>query len=257
MSFVEVREYYPGDDIRFIDWNTSARFGHPYSKVFEEERSLTLMLLLDVSSSMKTGSRKHSRAGLMAEMAAVLAFSAMANNDRVGAILFSDKVEAYIPPSKGKQHVLHLIHRILTVKPHAHTTDLNGALQMLMQTTRQTAICFVISDFYADQFLRSMKMAAVKHDCVAIQLTDEKDIKLPRNTLLPLQDAETGKIKWIDTWGADFNHAWQQFFMGETNRLKEKILAQGWDFIRFGTHQDYVNPLRQFFHNRSKLPRRK
>lgn len=259
MSFKEVREYYPGDDVRFIDWNTSARFGHPFSKVFEEERSLTLMLLLDISGSMQPGSRKHTRESLMAEMAAVLAFSAMANNDKVGAILFSDKVEAFIAPSKGREHVLHLIHRILTVKPNAEAkiTDFNPPLHMLMRTMKHTTISFLISDFQTEGFQRAMKTAAIKHDCIAVHLVDEKEWKLPRRTLLPLRDAETGRLQWMDTWSSGFAKAWKRFFDKETADLQREVNQQGWDYLRFATHADYVPALRQFFANRAKMPRRK
>ncbi|HSC53670.1 MAG TPA: DUF58 domain-containing protein [Phnomibacter sp.] len=252
MSFKEVREYAPGDDIRFIDWNVSARFGHPFSKVFEEERSLTLMLLLDMSASNTLAAGKKSKRELMIEIAGVLAFSAMGNNDKVGAILFTDKVEEFIPPGKGKEHVLFLLRKIIAHKSNRKGTNLQPALKLLQQTMKHTTISFLISDFYTEGFEKAMKATAVRHDCIAIQLFEQTDIQLPKNTLIPLQDAETGETIWLDTHSPAFAAAWQQRFTDQTLQWKETILHCGWDYLRFRTDHDFVPVLQQFFLKRIK-----
>jgi len=253
MSFKEVREYAPGDDIRFIDWNVSARFGHPFSKVFEEERSLTLMLLLDMSASNTiAASGSKSKRELMTEIAAVLAFSALGNNDKVGAILFTGKVELFVPPSKGKEHVLFLLRKILSHESSDKGTNLEPPLKLLQQTMKHTTISFLLSDFHTEHFDKAMKATAVRHDCVAIQLFEKADIALPKNTLLPLQDAETGEVIWMDTHAAGFAAEWQQRFTQQTLEWKETILHCGWDYLRFRTDHDFVPVLQQFFLKRIK-----
>ncbi len=252
MSFKEVREYSPGDDIRFIDWNVSARFGHPFSKVFEEERSLTMMLLLDMSASNHMGSFQKTKRDLMAEIAAVLAFSAISNNDKVGAMLFTDKVEAYIAPAKGKEHVLYLIRRILSFEAASKGTDALPALRLLQQTMKQTTITFLLSDFYMQGYQKAMKATAIKHDCIAIHLFDKMEMEMPAKTLIPLQDAESGEIRWLDTHQPHFKKLWPMHFASITNALKEQILFSGWDYLRFRTDHDYVPALQQFFLKRIK-----
>jgi uncharacterized protein (DUF58 family) len=251
MSFKEVREYSVGDDIRFIDWNVSARFGHPFSKVFEEERSLTVMLLLDVSASNRLGSRGQTKYQLMTELAAVLAFSAVANNDKVGAIFFGNSVEKFIAPAKGREHVLYLLRQLLTHESRSEGTDFLPALKMLRNTMKHTTISFMISDFYAAAYSSGMKATAIKHDCIAIHLFDEPEISLPTHTLIPLQDAETGKVHWLDTHSPGFNQAWQQHFAERTQALKQSLLGSGWDYLRFKCNHDYVPTLQQFFLNRT------
>jgi uncharacterized protein (DUF58 family) len=252
MSFKEVREYSPGDDIRFIDWNVSARFGHPFSKVFEEERSLTVMLLLDLSASQQLGSRNKTKAALMAELAAVLAFSAHANNDKVGAIFFTDKVEQFIAPAKGRQHVLYLLRQLLSFEPASRATHFEPPLRLLRNLMKHTTISFLISDFHAPDFSRQLKATAVRHDCVAIHLFDQLEIQLPTNTLLPVQDAESGETRWLDTHASGFNKAWEGHFAQRTQSLKQEILQSGWDYLRFRTDHDFVPVLQQFFLNRTR-----
>jgi uncharacterized protein (DUF58 family) len=252
MSFKEVREYAPGDDIRFIDWNVSARFGHPFSKVFEEERSLTLMLLLDMSASNTIASGRKSKRELMTEIAAVLAFSALGNNDKVGAILFTGKVELFVPPAKGKEHVLFLLRKILSHESSDKSTNLEPPLKLLQQTMKHTTISFLLSDFYTDNFEKAMKSTAVRHDCVAIQLFEQADLSLPKKTLLPLRDTETGEVIWMDTHSNGFEAAWQQRFTQQILQWKETILHCGWDYLRFRTDHDFVPVLQQFFLKRIK-----
>lgn len=252
MTFKEVREYFPGDDIRFIDWNVSARFGHPFSKLFEEERSLTLMLLLDMSASTSTGTRQKTKRTLMTEMAAALAFAAMGNNDKVGAILFTNEVELLIPPGKGKGHVLYMLRKILAHEPKGNSTNIEPALKLLQQTMKQTTISFVLSDFAAPNCSKAMKATAVRHDCIAIHLFDQLDFQLPANALLPLIDPETQQVSWVDTHDTKALAQWQQQFVAYTQRLKDSITAAGWDYLRFRTDHDFVPTLQQFFLNRIK-----
>jgi uncharacterized protein (DUF58 family) len=251
MMFKEVREYSPGDDIRFIDWNVSARFGHPFSKVFEEERSLTVMLLLDMSGSNQLGSRGKSKRTLMTELAAVLAFSAISNNDKVGAILFTDKVEKFIPPAKGRDHVLYLLRQLISFESVSSKTNFQPPLKMLRNLMKQTCISFLLSDFYAPDFEKELKATAIKHDCIAVHLFDQLETSLPTNALIPLQDAETGAIRWMDTHQHGFNKAWQAHFAQRTQALKQQVLSCGWDYLRFRTDHDYVPALQQFFINRT------
>lgn len=252
MTFKEVREYFPGDDIRFIDWNVSARFGHPFSKLFEEERSLTLMLLLDMSASTATGTRQKTKRTLMTEIAAALAFAAMGNNDKVGAILFTNEVELFIPPGKGKGHVLYMLRKILAHEPKGNSTNIEPALKLLQKTMKQTTISFVLSDFAAPNCSKAMKATAVRHDCIAIHLFDQLDFQLPANALLPLTDPETQQVSWVDTHDTKALAQWQQQFVGYTQRLKDAIIAAGWDYLRFRTDHDFVPTLQQFFFNRIK-----
>lgn len=252
MTFKEVREYFPGDDIRFIDWNVSARFGHPFSKLFEEERSLTLMLLLDMSASTSTGTRQKTKRTLMTEMAAALAFAAMGNNDKVGAILFTNEVELLIPPAKGKGHVLYMLRKILAHEPKGNSTNIEPALKLLQKTMKQTTISFVLSDFAAPDCSKAMKATAVRHDCIAIHFFDQLDFQLPANALLPLADPETQQITWADTHDRKAMAQWQQQFVRHTEQLKDRIISSGWDYLRFRTDHDFVPTLQQFFLNRIK-----
>jgi uncharacterized protein (DUF58 family) len=247
MSFKEVREYAPGDDIRFIDWNVSARFGHPFSKVFEEERELTVMLLLDISRSTSIGTRSRTKQDLITEMAAVLAFSAISNNDKVGAILFTDRMEKFIPAAKGKEHVLYIVRQMLSAEPKGAGTNIQQALRFMQQTTKHSAITFLFSDFESQGFEKMMKAAAVRHDCIAVQTFDQSDITLPRAALLPVQDAETGAIQWMDTQSQAFQQGYQAQKAKALENTRQAIVASGWDYLRFRTDHDYVRTLQQFF----------
>src|SRR5215216_786299 len=199
MSFKEVREYSPGDDIRFIDWNVSARFGHPFSKIFEEERELTVMLLIDVSASSLFGTTHASKKEIATEIAAVLAFSAVNNGDKIGVIFYSDRVEGYIPPKKGRQHALFIVRELLSVEPKKKGTQLSTALRYFNNTTRQKSIAFILSDFIDANYQDALRVASNKHDLIGIKLYDKMDRFLPKLGLLRIEDAEKGKQKWVDT----------------------------------------------------------
>ncbi|HEX4850927.1 MAG TPA: DUF58 domain-containing protein, partial [Puia sp.] len=179
MSFREVREYYPGDDIRFIDWNVSARFGHPFSKLFEEERELTVMLLVDVSASSLFGTVYARKKDLITEICAVMAFSAINNNDKVGVIFFSDKIERYIPPKKGREHVLYIVRELLTIKPARTKTNISEAIRFFNNSTRQKSIAFFLSDFIDERYEEALKVAGKKHDLIGVKVYDKMDMQLP------------------------------------------------------------------------------
>lgn len=252
MTFKEVREYAHGDDIRFIDWNTSARFGHPFSKLFEEERELTVMLLIDISASNLIGSKQRTKQQLITEISAVLAFSAINNNDKVGAIFFSDRVEKYIAPKKGRDHVLYIVRTMLTIEPKNPGTHIEAALQFFNHTVRQKSIAFLCSDFADTGFEKPMKVTSIKHDLVCIRIFDDMEIQLPPVGLLPLLDAETGKVVWIDS----SNKHHQQFYKNrqqhQWNQLKQTIKQTGAESLVFKTDEDFVQPLQRFFLNRGK-----
>ena len=253
MSFKEVREYAPGDDVRFMDWNTSARLGHPFSKVFEEERELTVMLLIDLSASTTIGTQQRNKQELMAEMAAVLAFAAVSNSDKVGAILFTDRIEQYIPPAKGRQHVLYIVRSLLAAQPNGTGTHIAQALRFMLKTPRHSAISFLFTDFEAqDSYAQVMKAAAARHDCIAIHSFDQADIQLPAAPLLPVTDAETGVLQWMDTRQPGFAAWYQQQQTRRMEQARQQIVEAGWDYLRFATHHDYVRPLQQFFLQRIK-----
>jgi uncharacterized protein (DUF58 family) len=252
MSFKEVREYAAGDDIRFIDWNTSARFGHPFSKVFEEERELTVMLLLDCSASNLAGSHTQQKKELIIEMAAILAFSAISNNDKVGALLFTDQTELFIPPKKGKEHVLYIVREMLSAEPSSKRTDISEAIRFFNQTLRQKGIVFLISDFETDGYTKALKTVARRHDCIAIQVHDRVEYNFPNAGLVPVQDAETEQIVWVDSSDAAFRDYWNRVHQSHINLSEEAIKRSGWDYIRFETGEDYVKLLQGFFIKRIK-----
>src|SRR6476646_7310612 len=199
MSFKEVREYSAGDDIRFIDWNVSARFGHPFSKVFEEERELTVMLLVDVSASTLFGTTHATKKDIATEIAAVIAFSAVNNGDKIGVIFYSDKIEKYIPPKKGKQHALYIVRELLSIPVKKRNTQLTAALKYFSNTTRQKSIAFILSDFIDANYEDALRVAGNKHDIVGIKIYDKMDKTLPDAGLFRIEDAETGKEKWVDS----------------------------------------------------------
>ncbi len=252
MSFKEVREYAAGDDIRFIDWNVSARFGHPFSKLFEEERELTVMLLIDVSASNLTGTRRRTKQELITEISAVLAFSAIGNNDKVGAIFFSDKIEKFIPPGKGKEHVLLIVRTLITLEPKSARTNIGEALKYFTHAVRQRSVVFLCSDFADVNYDRALKIAALKHDVTGIHVYDEADTKLPNAGLLPIQDSETGKLVWIDSGNKTVRETFAKRQQRQAELLKQKVTQNGADFIRFRTDEDFVRPLQQFFLRRMK-----
>jgi uncharacterized protein (DUF58 family) len=252
MSFREVREYYPGDDIRFIDWNVSARFNHPFSKLFEEERELTVMLLIDVSASSLFGTVLARKKDLITEICAVLAFSAINNNDKVGAIFFSDKIEKYIPPKKGREHVLFLVRALLTTSPKRKKTNISEAIRFFNNSTRQKSISFILSDYLDDRFEDSLKVAGKKHDVIGIKVYDNMDMQLPDAGLMEIEDAETGTIQWVDTSDYLVRTNYQQSFFSFTEQCKTIFLKAGCDLLHMRTDEDYVKILQKFFVGRNR-----
>lgn len=250
MSFREVREYAAGDDIRFIDWNVSARFGHPYSKVFEEERELTVMLLIDVSGSSFFGTTSATKKDVATEIAAVLSFSVVNNADKIGAILFSDKIEKYIPPKKGKQHALYILRELLSVKPAQKGTALNTALRYFTNTTRQKSIAFILSDFLDAGYQDMLRIAAKKHDVIGLKIYDKMDRQLPNLGMVRVQDAETGAEKWIDSGSKLVRYEYEKEFFRITDYSNEVFKKSGADLLHIRTDEDYVKVLQSFFISR-------
>ena len=252
MSYKEVREYQPGDDIRFIDWNVSARYAHPYSKVFEEERELSVFLLIDNSASVSFGSHLQRKKDLITEIAAVLAFSAVNNQDKVGAILFSDKVEKLVVPKKGKQHTLYIVREMLTKDAVAGKTNYIDAFRMFNNSSKRRSICFLISDFLGTGFEESVRVAAGKHDVIGIKIYDQLDMKLPDVGLLELRDAETGEQRLLDTSNPVVRYEYEKDFHLHNNHVKDVFRKAGADLLHMRAGEDYVKVLQKFFINRSK-----
>jgi len=252
MSFKEVREYHAGDDIRFIDWNVSARFNHPFSKVFEEERELSVMLLVDVSASSLFGTSQARKKDLITEVAAVLAFSAISNNDKVGILFFSDVIEKFIPPKKGRDHVLYIVRELLTREPKHKGTRLGQALQRLNNTVRQSSICFVLSDFLDNDFEDGLKVAGRKHDLIGIKVYDQMDMRLPDAGLMEIEDAETGARTWIDTSDYLVRQQHETAFFNHTNYCKNIFVRAGSELLHIRTGEDYVKVLQKFFIGRNR-----
>ena len=252
MLFKEVREYNHGDDIRFIDWNVSARFNHPFSKVFEEERELTVMLLVDVSASSMFGTTHARKKDLVTEIGAVLAFSAISNNDKVGVILFTDKVELFIPPKKGRDHVLYMVRSMLTSTPRRKGTNLGEALRRFNNSTRERSITFILSDFLDSSFEDALKVAGKKHDIVGIKVYDKMEMRLPDIGMVEVQDAETGKIAFVDTGDVLIREQYQSAFFQHTEYCKTVFLKSGSDLLHIATDEDYVKVLKKFFIGRNK-----
>ncbi len=247
MSFREVREYSAGDDVRFIDWNVSARFSQPFTKLFEEERELTLMLLIDTSTSNLFGTVGKRKKDLITEMAAVIAFSAVSNNDKVGVIFFSNKIEKYIPPKKGRPHALYIVRELLTVEPLTKGTNLDEAIKYFNNTTRQKSIAFVLSDFLDSGYNDDLKVIGKKHDVIGLKVYDKMDMQLPDAGLLQLEDSETGSVKWVDSGSAVVRHNYQQHFFKQTEIAKKYFRQAGADLLHIRTDEDYVKILQKFF----------
>ena len=250
MAFSEVREYQYGDDIRNLDWNVTARFNHPYIKVFEEERELTVMLLVDVSGSREFGTAIRFKKALMAEISAVLAFSATQNNDKVGVILFSDKVEKFIPPKKGRQHILRVIRELINFEPENTQTDVAVALQYLTNAIKKRSTAFVISDFVSPPFEEALKIASRKHDVVALRIYDAHEAKMPAIGLVQFRDAETGQTLWADTSNAKIRKQYEQHWNNVQRKLDETFRRSGIDNTFIRTDEDYVKPMMKLFKQR-------
>lgn len=248
MAFSEVREYQPGDDIRSIDWNVTARFNHPYVKIFDEERELTVMLLIDVSGSNEFGTQTMLKEELMTEMSAVLAFAAINNNDKVGVIFFSDKIEKFIPPKKGKTHILRIIRELIDFKPESRQTNISEALRYLTNALKKKAIAFVLSDFVDSQsYADALKIANKKHDVVAIKIHDPREENIPNVGLFKIKDAETGQLKWIDSSNKNIRQQYQQWWTSHNAKTIDTFRKSGVDFISIATNQDYIKPLTKLF----------
>ncbi len=252
MAFSEVREYQYGDDFRSVDWNVTARFNHPYIKVFEEERELTVMLLIDVSGSGEFGTRSRLKEEMIIEIAAVLSFSAIQNNDKVGVIFFSDCIEGFIPPKKGRQHILRIIRELIGFKPESRKTDLTVPLKYLVNAIKKRSTAFLITDFLAENYEDAMKIAGRKHDLAGLWIYDDRERELPGIGLVKVRDAETGEIAWLDSSSIKVRNAWHEHFRKKQEETIDLLNKNGVDFVQIATHDDYVKPLIRLFNHRAR-----
>ncbi len=251
MAFSEVRDYQFGDDVRDIDWNVTARFHHPYVKVFEEERELTVMLLIDVSGSLEFGTTHQMKRDMATEIAATLAFSAIQNNDKIGVIFFSDRIEKYIPPKKGRKHILYIIREMLDFHPESRKTDVGMAVAYFTRVMKRKCTAFILSDFYTRKnFQKEIQIANSKHDVVAIQIYDPRAKKLPDIGLLKIRDAETGHEMFIDTSSKKLRLAHTQYWMEREEELKVTFAKSNMDWISVATNDDYVKSMMMLFAQR-------
>ncbi|MGI4805888.1 MAG: DUF58 domain-containing protein [Janthinobacterium lividum] len=250
MAFNEVREYQPGDEIRTIDWNVTARFNHPYVKVFEEEREMTVMILVDVSGSENFGTIIQQKQDIATELCAVLAFSAIQNNDKVGVIFFSDKIEKFIPPKKGRSHILMIIRELIDFSPENKGTNVAEALRYFTSAIKKRSTAFIISDFISSPFDDQLKIANKKHDIIALKLYDRHEETFPNLGLIPIVDEETGELQWINTSDQEVRKAYKNAGLERNARLKETFSKSGVDFTSIGTHESYVKPLMTLFKKR-------
>ena len=258
MAFSEVREYVPGDSIRSIDWNVTARFNHPYVKIYEEERELTVILLVDVSASEDFGTKVQFKKDLVTELCAVLSFSAIQNNDKIGIIFFSDKIEKFIPPKKGKSHILRIIRELIEFKPLHRKTDIGTALRYLTNVIKKRSICFIISDFIENNSTQksglddALKLANKKHDIVALQIYDERERDIPDVGLVRLRDAETGEILTVDTSNDQLRKHYKKNWVMQQRQLADLFARSGVDYTSIRTDQSYVQPLMLLFKKRGR-----
>ena len=252
MAFSEVREYQFGDDVRDIDWNVTARFHRPYVKVFEEERELTVMLLIDVSGSLDFGTQKQMKRDMVTEIAATIAFSAIQNNDKIGVLFFSDKIEKYIPPKKGRKHILYIIREMLDFHPESKRTDVKQAVEFLSSVQKRRTTAFILSDFYVrNDFQQSLQIANRKHDVVAIQVYDQRARELPDVGLMKVVDAETGFEQYVDTGSRKLRQTYQRYWMGRQAELSETFNKSNVDHVSIATNEDFVKSLLLLFKQRS------
>mgnify|MGYP000958397768 CR=1 FL=1 len=251
MAFSEVREYIPGDDVRSIDWNVTARFNSPFVKVFEEERELSVMLLVDVSASGAFGTRVQQKQDLITELCAVISFSASQNNDKIGLIFFSDKIEKFIPPKKGKTHVLRIIRELIEFKPENRKTNLELALRYLTNVIKKRSVVFLVSDFLTEpNYTEALKIANKKHDLVALRIIDRAELELPAAGLIKMKDNENGKTMWIDTANKVFRKQFATNRLKFEDSLRETLTRSGTDTANIYTHESYVKPLMNLFKKR-------
>lgn len=247
MEFSEVREYQFGDDIRNIDWNVTARFGHPYVKIFEEERELTVMLVVDLSGSLSFGSMEKTKQQIAAELSAILAFSALKNNDKTGLLLFTDKVEKFIPPRKGQTHALRIIREVLSFQPEGKKTNIKSALEFLNNAVKRRSIIFLMSDFIDSGYDNILRTLSKKHDVAALLLTDKREYEIPPIGLVRLKDSESGKTKWFDTSNTRSAYLLKNLFLKNVEAKVKLFNNAKIDSIVLDTAQDYVRPLVKFF----------
>ena len=250
MTFSEVRSYQFGDDVRSIDWNVTARYNEPFVKVFEEERELTLILLVDVSGSELFGTDNVLKKNIVTEISATLAFSALQNNDKVGLILFSDKVELYIPPSKGKTHVLRIIRELIEFKPLSKKTDIAEALQFLIGVIKKKSIAFILSDFLCDEYEKTLKICANKHDVTGIRIYDKMEEIIPNMGIVPMLDQETDEVKLVDTSSSALRKKYKSFNMINSKRFNELFSKNGAGTLNCRTDESYVKKLLSYFKTR-------
>jgi len=250
MSFSEVRDYQYGDDVRNIDWNVTARTGDPHVKVFEEEREMTVMLMVDVSESAFFGTQEQFKNELITEISAVLAFSAINNNDKVGILFFSDQIEKFIPPKKGKQHILRIIRELINLEPKGTGTDIGKALEYLKNLIKKRSICFVLSDFLTKGYESPLKIAARRHDIIGIHMVDPREEELPNVGLIRAMDAESGHVQWIDTAMSSVRKKYNAWYQDNLEYMTKTFLRSGADKVTIRTDEPYVNALMKFFKKR-------
>ena len=252
MEFAEVREYIPGDDIRTIDWNVSARMGHPFVKKFTEERELTVVLVIDASGSERFGTGVSTKMQMSAEISALLAFSAIRNNDRVGLLLFTDRTELFVPPRKGREHALRVLRELLTIEPEGHGTRIGQALEYLQRVVRKRAVVFLVSDFQDDDYETTLRIVARRHDVVAIAVSDPREEQLPEVGLIAVRDPETGEPGVIDAGSSRVRAAYAELSRKTRRALRETVRRSGVDLLELSTGESYELPLVRFFHERAK-----
>jgi uncharacterized protein (DUF58 family) len=252
MAFSEVREYSHGDDIRNIDWNVTARFGHPFVKVFEEERELTVMLLVDISGSGNFGTNHSFKRDLITELTAVLAFSAIENNDKAGVILFSDRIELFIPPKKGRTHILRIIRELINAEPQGQGTDIGMALRYFNNMIKKKCIAFLVTDFMGTGYNDALKIAARKHDLAALRITDKREMDMPDIGLVRFKDAETGRVSVMDTGNAEARRDYNLWYRQTERQTTELLNRCGVDHAQLVTGQPYITPLLNLFKRREK-----
>ena len=252
MAFSEVREYQFGDDVRDIDWNVTARFHRPYVKVFEEEREMTVMLLIDVSGSLDFGTQKQMKRDMVTEIAATIAFSAIQNNDKIGVVFFSDRIEKYIPPKKGRKHILYIIREMLDFQPESKRTDVKQAVEFLSSVQKRRTTAFILSDFFIrDDFRQSLQICNRKHDVVAIQVYDQRAKELPDVGLMKVVDAETGYEQYVDTGSKALRQAYRKYWNSRQSQLEETFNKSNVDHVSVATNEDFVKALMMLFKQRS------
>jgi uncharacterized protein (DUF58 family) len=251
MAFSEVREYQYGDDIRNIDWNVTARFNHPFIKIFEEERELTVMLLIDVSGSQEFATQTRLKKDLITEIAAVLSFSAISNNDKIGAILFTDQIEKFIPPKKGRQHILRIIRELIEFRPRSRGTNISEALRYLTNAIKKRSTAFLISDMMDTGYEDALKISSRKHDLIVLRVFDRRETELPNVGLIHMKDAETGKQVWVDSSSRSVRDHYAKYWETRNREVLDILRRYGVDSADIATHEDYVKPLMQLFKQRA------